>query len=94
MYERTKMLEIVNTIVCDTHPLQNFTVLQTYPNGTRKERAHTVITKSFRAIESLLERHDSEVKANRYAMGDKLTIADMTLIPQVYNAITRYVAFL
>lgn len=90
LLDRAKMLEIVNTIVCDTHPLQNFGVLKTYPGGARRERGHVVISKSFNAIEEFLKRNASLPSAQSgYCVGNNVTLADVVLIPQVSNGITR-----
>ena len=79
--KRAHVLELVNTVACDTHPLQNLRVLQSYPEAERPERAKQVITEGLQVFETLLRQ------SGRYCVGDKVTLADVVLVPQVYNAV-------
>jgi maleylacetoacetate isomerase len=78
--ERANMLELVYTIACDIHPLQNLRVLQSYPETDRPTRANQVITEGLATFEALL-------RGGKYCVGDTVTLADVVLVPQVYNAI-------
>lgn len=74
-------------IACDTHPLNNLRVLRYLGNplGVRDAQrdawyAHW-ITESFRALEGL-----ARDRAGEFLFGDRPTVADICLVPQMYNA--------
>lgn len=75
-------------IACDIHPLNNLRVLQylTGTLGVTEEQKlawiHHWLNSGFAAIEQRLQR-----SAGRYCFGDTLTLADVCLVPQVYNAV-------
>jgi maleylpyruvate isomerase len=79
--------EIVLTISCDIHPLGNIGVLEVLADElgvdapARTEWARRWMTRGFRAIEARLVE-----TAGRHAIGDRITLADICLTPQVYNA--------
>ncbi len=79
--------EIAYTIACDIHPLGNLRVLEKltadYGAGADARAAwnrHWIGT-GFAAIEARLA-----AIAGRHAAGDQITLADICLVPQVYNA--------
>ena len=78
--------QIVNTIACDIHPLNNLRVLgylTEYLNVSEEEKLtwyHRWIQEGFKAIEELVE-------GGQYCIGTEYTLADAYLIPQVYNAL-------
>lgn len=78
---RAHVLELVYTIACDTHPLQNLRVLNTYAEDARGARAKNVINAGLQAFECLLTH--SEL----YCVGDVVTLADVVMVPQFYNAV-------
>ena len=74
-----KVRSIVDIIACDIHPVNNLRVLKYLSNDlavqdTQKQQWY---------------RHWIERPANqaKYALGEKITMADVYLIPQVYNAL-------
>jgi maleylacetoacetate isomerase len=79
--------EIALAVACDIHPLCNLRVLDklTVDYGTdqnaRSAWNRHWIRLGFVAIEARLA-----TTAGRYAVGDAPTIADICLVPQVYNA--------
>jgi maleylacetoacetate isomerase len=75
------VLELVYTIACDTHPLQNLRVLHTYPEGDRPEHAKRIISSGLATFELLLGE-----QSGKCSVGDEVTWADIVLVPQVYNA--------
>lgn len=81
--ERALAAQLVYTIACDTHPVQNLRILKTYPEADRPAHARRVITSGLAAFEALLRR---EGRAGRYCCGETVTLADVVLVPQVYNA--------
>lgn len=86
---RAQVREMLNTIGCEIHPLQNLRVLK-YLRAEYAQDDDGVaawcrgwIAKGFAAFENLaLDRSAS----GQYSFGDGLTLADVWLVPQVYNA--------
>jgi len=74
------LAEIVNSGI---QPLQNLRVLQAVEElgGDKKAWATKWISTGLDALE--VEAH---ALAGRYAIGDRVTIADLFLVPQIYNA--------
>ena len=75
-------------IACDIHPLNNLRVLQ-YLTGTlgateaqKVAWIHHWLATGFSALEQRLLNH-----AGFYCFGDSITLADVCLAPQVYNAL-------
>lgn len=77
-------------IACDIHPLGNLRVLQylTGPMGLSEEQKNTWyshwIREGFDALEAI-----ATPRAGKFLFGDEPTIADVCLVPQMYNARTR-----
>jgi glutathione S-transferase len=74
------------TIACDIQPIQNLRVLQKHSadQAERAEWAKYWIDVGLAAVESMLKK-----TAGKYCVGDQVTLADVCLVPQVYNA-NRY----
>lgn len=90
-FRRARMQEIVYSIVCDIHPVQNLRVLQSYPEEQRAARAKDVIETGLRAVERLLHKtavgqDAGEEQQGCYCVDNALSVADVVLVPQVYNA--------
>jgi maleylpyruvate isomerase len=82
--------EIAYTIACDIHPVCNLRVLEKlaaeFGAGAEANGAwnrHWIET-GFNAIEARLV-----ATAGRHAVGDDISLADICLVPQVYNARQR-----
>ncbi|MGH6853171.1 MAG: maleylacetoacetate isomerase [Methylocella sp.] len=79
--------EIAYAIACDIHPLGNLRVLEKLAadygagEGARSAWNRHWIGTGFGAIEARLA-----AIAGRHAAGDQITVADICLVPQVYNA--------
>jgi maleylacetoacetate isomerase len=86
--ERAQVRALMSIIACDIHPLNNLRIT-TY---LRDELAHTEteIERWIRHWISLgfeaLERHAVRYGDGSFLHGDKLTLADVCLVPQMYNA--------
>jgi maleylacetoacetate isomerase len=86
---RAKVRSMAQIIACDTHPLNNLRVLQYMQQhlhvlgSLQRTWYHYWIEKSFDALEYRLE-HDDDRGLCCY--GDTPTMADLCLIPQLYNA--------
>ncbi len=84
---RAACREIAYTIACDIHPLGNLRVLEKLgadlgADGAAKTAwAAGWITAGFDAIEARLAE-----TAGAHAIGDRVTLADICLVPQTYNA--------
>ncbi len=82
---RARVFEIVNTVICDIHPLQNPRVISTYPEEKRTDRIKEVIASGLATIEYLINTHNKDFNGSN-AVGHTVTLADTILVPQVYNA--------
>ncbi|KAJ1986491.1 Glutathione S-transferase zeta-1 [Dimargaris cristalligena] len=78
---RAKIREIVQVIVSDIQPVQNFRVLQKVDQAERTEWAKNTIEKGFEALETMLVP-----VASQYCVGSSVTLADVCLAPQMWNA--------
>jgi maleylacetoacetate isomerase len=87
--ERAQVRSMALAIVCDIHPLNNLRV-QNYLRerlGQDEEAVNTWyrhwVSEGFRGLEQQVARHSS---ARRHCFGDSLSLADVCLVPQMYNA--------
>ncbi|QYJ95194.1 maleylacetoacetate isomerase [Shewanella spartinae] len=84
---RAEVRAMALSIACEVHPLNNLKVLQYLTNTLELDEDaknawyHHWIHQGFGAFEKQLEKH-----AGTYCYGDEVTLADLCLIPQVYNA--------
>jgi len=82
------MLAIALTIACDIHPLNNLRVLQYLETGLgQNEHArdawyNTWVSAGFAAIEAMLRT----TQETPFVSGDAPGIAEVCLVPQVFNA--------
>ncbi|MGE6380160.1 maleylacetoacetate isomerase [Shewanella baltica] len=85
--ERAHVRAMALTVACEIHPLNNLRVLQYLTQTLGVDEAakntwyHHWVASGFAALETLLVRH-----SGRYCFGDIVTLADLCLVPQVYNA--------
>mmetsp|Transcript_20343 Transcript_20343/g.34715 ORF Transcript_20343/g.34715 Transcript_20343/m.34715 type:complete len:215 (+) Transcript_20343:49-693(+) len=81
--EKAKVRQLVNIVASDTQPVQNLRVLlYAMSKGADKlEWGKHWITKGFEAFEQVVAS-----TAGQYCVGDQVTLADVALVPQVYNA--------
>jgi maleylpyruvate isomerase len=77
--------EVINA---DTHPLQNLgpQFLHSEDPEKRKAWAKHWIENGLRGYEAMLKPLH-EKKETRFTMGDTLSVADLCLVPQIYNAL-------
>lgn len=85
--ERARIRGLAEAVACDIHPLNNLRVLQYLKRTLGQEQAaidawyrHWIET-GFAALEAEAARHDRP-----FLCGDAPTLADICLVPQVYNA--------
>lgn len=84
---RARVRAVALQIACDIHPLNNLRVLQ-YLKGPLAQDQDAIdtwvrhwIELGLEAIEEVAAAHGSD-----YLCGDALTVADICLVPQLYNA--------
>ncbi len=83
--ERAKVRALAQVIACDIHPLNNLGPLRYLKNELGQDQSkidgwyHHWILQGFDALETM-------VRPGPYAMGSEVTLADICLVPQVYNA--------
>jgi maleylacetoacetate isomerase len=85
---RARVQALAQLIACEIHPLNNLRVL-TYLRGELKLDEAAVskwyahwIAEAFAALETFV----AQWSGGRYCFGDSLTLADVCLVPQMYNA--------
>lgn len=82
---RAKVRALAQVIACDIHPLNNTSQLRYLKNELGQEQAaidawyHHWVLEGFAAVETM-------IKPAPYACGAAVTLADLCLVPQVYNA--------
>jgi maleylacetoacetate isomerase len=86
---RAHVRSMALAIACDIHPLNNLRVL----NYLKQELGHDAaivdtwyrhwITEGFRGLEQLAQKYS---KSQHYMFGDAVSLADVCLVPQIYNA--------
>ncbi|WP_349600007.1 maleylacetoacetate isomerase [Thalassospira sp. NFXS8] len=81
--------EVAHTIACDIHPLNNLRILK-YITGTlsaseeaKLEWYHHWICSGFDTLEALIAPHRDK---GPFCLGADVSLADVCLVPQVYNA--------
>lgn len=86
--QKAAVLAFALDIACDIHPLNNLRVLQ-YLTGplalSETQKMQWIkhwLAVGFTALEKRLA-----ATAGRYCFGDSVTLADLCLVPQVYNAL-------
>ena len=86
---KTQSRMIANIIACDIHPLNNLRVLQylttelNQDENVKNSWIKNWINTGFQTIEKLLNKFQSN---DNFCIGSNVSIADICLIPQVYNA--------
>ncbi|XP_066280112.1 uncharacterized protein [Branchiostoma lanceolatum] len=81
---RAKVRMIAETVNAGIQPIQNLSVLQKVGDERKMEWGHYWIDRGFTALETALSE-----TAGKYCVGDQVTMADLCLVPQLYNA-TRF----
>jgi len=87
--KRAWVRQICHVIASDIHPLNNLRVLQYLTNELEQNQKikdqwyQHWITEGFNALEEMIS---TSPYASRFCCGDTLSMADICLVPQVYNA--------
>ncbi len=83
--ERAKVRAIAQMVACDIHPLNNLVALQYLKRHLKQEQPeidawyHHWVIEGFKAMETMIE-------PGPYVCGTHVTLADICLVPQVFNA--------
>ncbi|KAF9158346.1 Glutathione S-transferase zeta-1, partial [Mortierella sp. AD010] len=80
--ERATVRALVQAVAMDIQPVANLRILKYVGEEKKSEWAKHFITEGFKALEAMLEK-----TAGVYAFGDSVTMADLTIVPQVYNGV-------
>lgn len=86
-FQQSQAMSIALAISCDIHPLNNLKVLNYLINVLKisdEEKTnwyHHWIHEGFQPIEQILKQTRGD-----FCIGDNISVADICLIPQVYNA--------
>lgn len=88
---RARMRQLVQIVVSDTQPLQNLSVLahaeRLRPGpDARRSWAEEYIRRGLDAYEATLALPELRAAGGPYSCGAHLTLADLCLVPQCYNA--------
>lgn len=82
---RAKVRAVAQLIACEIHPLDNLAPLRYLKNQLKHEQPdidawyHHWILDGFEALETL-------IRPGPYAFGEAVTLADICIVPQVFNA--------
>lgn len=82
-YLRARAWELAEVVNAGIQPLQNLSLLQKLKGAGLDDRAHAAesIARGLGALETM-----AAASAGRFAVGDEPTIADLCIVPQLYNA--------
>uniref|UniRef100_A0A671UA27 Glutathione S-transferase zeta 1 n=1 Tax=Sparus aurata TaxID=8175 RepID=A0A671UA27_SPAAU len=78
--KRAQVRMISDLIASGIQPLQNLYVIQKV-GAEKMQWSHHFIDRGFQALEPILKQ-----TAGKYCVGDEISMADICLVPQVYNA--------
>lgn len=85
--EKAQVQALALDVACEIHPVNNLRVQQYLVKeldvsaANKLAWSHHWMTDGFAAVEAKLQK-----TAGKYCFGDHVTIADLCLVPQVYNA--------
>lgn len=86
-FEKAKIKQICENINADIHPLQNLKVMQflenkhSYTQDQKNEWCQKWITDGLNATEKLISE-----TAETYSFGNRITAADLFIVPQLFSA--------
>lgn len=85
--QRARIRALAQVVACDIHPINNLRVLQYLRNELKLDEAavnqwaQRWIGAGFRSLEQAVQE-----SSGRYMISDSVTLADICLVPQLYNA--------
>lgn len=87
--DRAWVRALAQVVACDIHPINNLRILQYLENdlelddGARAAWARRWIEDGFGALEAMLK---DDPRTGDYCFGDNPTLADICLVPQIFNS--------
>jgi len=87
--DRATVRSMALVVACDIHPLNNLGIQQYLRSELGQDEAaikgwtHRWIARGFAALEELVGRHSAD---GCHSFGSSVTLADVCLVPQMYNA--------
>lgn len=87
--QRAYVRSIALAIACEIHPLNNLRVLRYLAKtlGVSEEQKNAWYRHWVeQGLASLEARLNAEQRTGRYALGDAVTLADVVIVPQIFNA--------
>lgn len=87
--DRAWVRSLANIVACDVHPVNNLAVTQYLQrefgmnDEARMRWYRHWMSLGFKALEEILAK---DVRVKTYCHGDTVTLADIFIVPQVYNA--------
>jgi len=85
-FEAATVRSWCSIIGCDTHPVNNLRVLK-YLTGTLSVSEEDKLVWYHHWIKLAFDALEPQLAASPYCFGDQVTLADLYLVPQVYNAL-------
>lgn len=80
-FKRADVRRLTAIITSDIQPVQNLRVLKYVGDDRKMDFGHWAIENGFKALERSLA-----ATAGKYCYGDEITMVDVCLVPQVFNA--------
>ncbi len=89
LIEKTQCRQLCNTIACDIQPLNNTSVIQHLKNMKVEQEKINYwyaywIQQGFNSIEPVLQKYS---QFGHFSSGEEISMVDVFLVPQVYNAL-------
>lgn len=81
--DRMRVRQMCLSVIAGTQPIQNLSVMRKHSNNPQEQQAWAKhwISLGLEKLETLVRDH-----AGTYCFGGNLTMADLCLVPQMYNA--------
>lgn len=83
--ERALIRRFVQTVASDIQPLQNLRIIKSLPEAQRSDWTRNIITNGLSVLQEF-----SKTYSKGFCFGDQISMADLVLIPQLYNARRYY----
>ena len=85
-FDRARAQSMANTVACEIHPLNNMGVLN-YLRVAYDTDEQQVTDWMYHWLDRGFSTLEAEIETGPYCMGKALTMADVLLVPMVYNAL-------
>jgi maleylacetoacetate isomerase len=87
-HDRARIRSLAQLIACDIHPLNNLRVLKYLKRGLGQTQEAIDTWYRHWCVEGLsaYERQLADGRAGQFSHGDQVSLADVCLVPQIFNA--------